>query len=163
MPSDNSKSILSSLLRDRHVMVECPACNREFRLADAEAFHGDNLTPAAREFLKTRQDELAERRKHLADIRKKASGLATQKAVDVGFGKVVEKVAPMLPGFPFAPRDCRALFEPIDYVVFKGLSAGGAVEELRFADIKSGKARLKDHQRQIKEVVEAGRVEFKVI
>ena len=67
--------------------------------------------------------------------------------------KVVEKIGPSLPGFPLQPRDCRALFEPIDYVAFKGLSDRGVVDAVIFVDVKSGGAVLQPNQRKIKKAV----------
>lgn len=159
--SENNSAILESLRHDRNIRVECPSCAEEFPLAKAELFHDENLTPAAVEYLNKRKDGLADRREELRDMKRKATVVAGRIAVDAGFGKIVEKVAPMLPGFPFAPGDCRAIFEPIDYVVFEGLSAHGLVDALRFSDVKSGRARLKHSQAQIRDVVGRGRVEFK--
>jgi predicted Holliday junction resolvase-like endonuclease len=63
----------------------------------------------------------------------------------------------------FSPRDCRALFEPIDYLIFPGLAARRRVDCVIFADVKSGKARLKSMQRDIHRIVDTGRVFFKTI
>lgn len=59
------------------------------------------------------------------------------------------------------PEDCRALFEPIDYVAFAGLSRTGRVERLGFLDVKTGGAGLNRHQKAVKEAVEKGAVEFR--
>ncbi len=76
----------------------------------------------------------------------------------MGIGKIVEKIAPSLPGFPVNSADCRSLFEPIDYIVFRGLSTAGHVEAIYFVDVKSGNARLNTTQKQIRQIVESGKV-----
>jgi predicted Holliday junction resolvase-like endonuclease len=43
--------------------------------------------------------------------------------------------------FGFTCGDCRAIFEPIDYLVFTGLCKGANVESLLFVDVKSGLVR----------------------
>ena len=84
-------------------------------------------------------------------------------AESVGIGKVVEKIAPSLPGFPVNSADCRSLFEPIDYVVFQGLSRFGKVEAIQFVDVKSGGARLNGIQQQVRHAVESGKVRMLIV
>jgi predicted Holliday junction resolvase-like endonuclease len=81
----------------------------------------------------------------------------------VNLGKIVEKIVPSFASFAHAPGDCRALFEPIDYLIFSGLSSRSRVDSLHFVDVKSGKARLSPGQRSIKTIVEAGAVEFSTL
>ena len=76
-------------------------------------------------------------------------------------GKVVEKIAPSLAGFPALTEECRALFEPIDYVVFQGLRKG-VVDSLQFVDVKSGNAKLTTRQKEIRDAVEDGKVRLVV-
>lgn len=80
------------------------------------------------------------------------------KAVNIGF--ILERLAPAMKGFRFSRNDCRSLFDPIDYVIFEGLDAKGVVSRIIFADIKTGGSRLNSVQREIKSVVEHGRVEM---
>ena len=53
------------------------------------------------------------------------------------------------------------MFDPIDYVIFEGLSEKQKVEKIIFMDIKSGKARLSQKQKKIKEAVDNKHVQFK--
>jgi predicted Holliday junction resolvase-like endonuclease len=76
--------------------------------------------------------------------------------------RVLEQVAPVLPGFGLNPRDCRQLSNPIDYIAFDGLSDRGVVDSLSFIDVKTGDARLDPHQQLIKEALVAGRIEWLV-
>jgi predicted Holliday junction resolvase-like endonuclease len=83
-----------------------------------------------------------------------------QQVIDVNVGKILEKVAPVCDGFGFHPRDYCPLFDPIDYIVFDGLSAHGEVKSITFMDVKTGGGSLNLRQRQIKGAVEAGKVEW---
>ena len=53
------------------------------------------------------------------------------------------------------------MFDPIDYVIFEGLSEKQKVEKIIFMDIKSGKARLSQKQKKIKAAVDNKQVQFK--
>ena len=83
-------------------------------------------------------------------------------------GKMAEQVAPFLNGFRYVPSDCKFLGDPIDYVVFHGLSdhrhAGGPADQIEviFLDVKSGRSQLSKWQRAIVDAVNSGRVRFEV-
>ncbi len=72
------------------------------------------------------------------------------------------KIAPSLEGFP---ERCRSGLpqlarRTIDYIVFRGLHRG-VIDSLKFVDIKSpGRARLNDHQRSIRTLVESAKISF---
>jgi predicted Holliday junction resolvase-like endonuclease len=82
-------------------------------------------------------------------------------------GQLAEQIAPLLPGFPFHPSDFRFLGQPIDFVVFVGLTEAkeglGDIQEVVIGDIKQGNARLSPHQRAIKRAVDDGRVRWETI
>jgi predicted Holliday junction resolvase-like endonuclease len=54
------------------------------------------------------------------------------------------------------------LFDPIDYVIFEGLHSKGIVTKIVFTDIKTGNAKLKSSQKEIRELVNAKKVTLKV-
>ncbi len=67
-------------------------------------------------------------------------------------GQFAEQLAPYFPDFPYSPNELRWLGKPIDYVVFKGMDHND-LQEIVFLEIKSGKAQLNEHQRQIKKLL----------
>lgn len=74
-------------------------------------------------------------------------------------GQFSEQFAPLLPDFPYEIGDCKFFGQPIDYIVFKGMSAG-QVEEVIILDVKTGNAKLNKVQRQIKDCIKDGKVTF---
>jgi predicted Holliday junction resolvase-like endonuclease len=77
----------------------------------------------------------------------------------VHLGGIAEQIAPLLPGFPYDPKDCRWAGQPIDMIVFDGLEGGGDINVV-FLEIKTGKSQRNKHQRRVKTAVDAGRVRF---
>jgi predicted Holliday junction resolvase-like endonuclease len=77
----------------------------------------------------------------------------------VHLGGIAEQIAPLLPGFPYDPKDCRWAGQPIDMIVFDGLEGGGDINVV-FLEIKTGKAQRNKHQRWVKAAVDAGQVRF---
>jgi predicted Holliday junction resolvase-like endonuclease len=74
-------------------------------------------------------------------------------------GRVYEQLLPYLPGFPFAPRDVRFLGSPVDLVVFDGMDAG-QLKRVVFIEVKTGQAGLTSRERQLRDVVRTGKVEW---
>ena len=74
-------------------------------------------------------------------------------------GKVYEQLVPFLPEFPFSPRDVRFLGSPVDLLVFDGMDRG-ELKRVVFVEVKTGQAQLTPRERQLREVLKAGRVEW---
>jgi predicted Holliday junction resolvase-like endonuclease len=139
---------------------ECPVCERTMRLRDAGLFYLDDFTPEAAERYRQLLEEVKERRKALNELRRSIPVKSQKGAEAVNIGFILERIAPSMKSFAFDHNDCRSLFDPIDYVIFEGLNRKGVVERIVFADIKTGKARLQNKQREIKDLVERNKVEF---
>jgi predicted Holliday junction resolvase-like endonuclease len=156
MPRNEVEILLESLRSDRAIWASAP-CSHEFRLADSELFYGSNIPKTGKEYLRTLQEELKELDRENKRLLAALTTGFTKKSAEVKLGKTVEKVLPALPGFPHDRGDCRGIFEPIDYIAFVGLCRGN-VTRLEFIDVKTGSARLSKVQKEIKDVVEEGKV-----
>src|SRR5208282_1509770 len=100
--------------------------------------------------IKVLREKIRDRKDQLAQARDRMTKRAQNTAAAVNLGKIVEKIVPSFSSFPHVSGDCRALFEPIDYLIFSGLTKARKVDSLLFVDVKSGNARLNKTQRSIK-------------
>ena len=89
--------------------------------------------------------------------KQKADSLKKQRSVVKG--QLVEQIAPLLPEFPYDTSDAKFFGQPIDYVVFDGMSEG-EIRKVVLLDVKTGGASLNKVQRQIRDAIERGDVEF---
>ena len=104
--------------------------------------------------------ELNDRLEQLKKRKISADVGAEKKAIEVGVGKCLEKIMPACKGFCTPLADCRPLFEPIDMILFNGLTAG-KVESITFMEIKTGASRLNTHQRRIRDAIADQEVSFR--
>jgi len=145
------------------LVAECPRCQGEFKLREATIFDGlGQYPPQALEVQSALKEALSQQESELGKRAKMADEGAEQRAVSVGLGKIFEKVIAAHKDFKYPIADCRPLYEPIDLIAFSGLSEG-KVDSVTFLEVKTGKARLNKHEKMIKDAVEEGRVEYKVI
>ncbi len=79
-----------------------------------------------------------------------------KKSSEVRLGQITEQFAPFIPNWEHDPKNFKFLGAPID-----GISFNLKDEEIVFVEIKSGKARLSENQKKIKEIIEKGNVVFK--
>lgn len=87
---------------------------------------------------------------------------AVKKSKNVTLWYVHEKLAPILPNFPYNYKDLTFLGKWVDYVVFDGLSEG-TLRQIVFLEIKSWKSRLNKNEQQIKSIVWARRVKHETM
>ena len=148
------------ILKESDIYAEHPGCGGEFKISDALLFDGTKPFPfKALEVQKNLEEGLKKRQEELTKSLKRATTGAQTTAKSVNVGKLLEKVFPTMKDFELELSDCRFLGEPIDLVVFKGLTAG-KVESISFMEVKSGKAVLNKHQKSVKEAIENNKIKF---
>ena len=150
-------------LKASDLIAQCPLCNEEFNLYDALIFDGLGKFPEpAEERRLLLTQEFNERQKELEKRKLSADVQAEKKAIEVGFGKIIEKFIPAYKNLKLQFCECRPLYEPIDLIVFNGLLKA-KVDFITFLEIKSGESRLNRHQRMIRDAITNGKVDLKVL
>jgi len=150
-------------LKGSKLRAECPNCEGEFNLSKAVLFDGTKPFPKnAQEVQEQLQEELKDREEELKTKKNRATKTATNTTIAVNVGKNLEKVLPTLKDFKWALPDSRFLGDPIDLIIFNGLSSG-KVNSISFIEAKSGNARLNQHQKSVKDAIEDKKVSYRVI
>ena len=151
LPLDIS-AMIKTLNRSKLIAV-CPHCGDEFSLSQALLFDGRKEFPSKAEAKRLELlEELKEKTADLLLRQKRATTKSEKTAVAVGIGLIIEKILPAHKNFDLVPADCRFLAEPIDMIVFDGVSEN-KVKKITFMDIKTGGATLNTHQKQIRDAI----------
>jgi predicted Holliday junction resolvase-like endonuclease len=156
-----AKQIIATL-EDEGFCGECPCCGDDLLLRECGLFYHDDFSREGREIYNQYWADLEERKQELRERKKQISSSSEIQAHVTNVGFILEQLAPCLSTFRFACSDCRSIFDPIDYVIFEGLCDKGLVSRIIFADIKTGRARLSQRQREIRELVAKKQVDFDV-
>jgi len=156
----DTDSIIQNL-KNSDLYAEC-VCGSEFKLSDVILFDGTKpFPPEVKEAQELHEQRLKNREENLEKRRK----LATEKAVittaSVNIGKSLEKILPIMEDFKWELPDCRFLGDPIDLITFNGLSQNN-VDSLSFIEVKSGKARLNDNQKSVRDAIEDKKLGYRV-
>ena len=153
-----SKKDVIDALSASALYAQCNKCGGEFKLADSLIFDGLEQFPENALMVKENMEQ--QFKQQMDDFDKKSKMVdegAEQRALYVGFGKIMEKIIPAHKDFNVPLSDCRPLFEPIDMISFNGLYQN-KIESLTFYEIKTGKSRLNKHERMIRDTVNDKRV-----
>lgn len=165
------KHVIRELKSSNQLVARCPRCDSEFPIAQARMFDGTSELPEdAARIIERREREIEARTSQikgglekLGRREKTATEGAEKKAMLVGLCLVLEKIVTCWKDFPHQPQDCRALYEPIDYIAFDGLTDSGKIDQIAFLDVKTGEATLKKRQRLLRDAVKAGQVDYKEV
>lgn len=88
--------------------------------------------------------------------------LAVQQSKATTLWYVSEKIAPLLPNFPYSYKDLVFLGKGVDYLCFDGL-AEWHVKKIVFLEIKTGKSMLNKNEQLIKSAIDTGKVHWETI
>jgi predicted Holliday junction resolvase-like endonuclease len=158
----NLELFLNSL-KTSELIAQCPKCDKEFKLCDSLLLDGTKKFPDEAEEIRLKLiQELAERQKELEKRKISADVTAEKRAVDVGFGKIIEKFIPAYKDLQLQFAECRPLFDPIDILVFNGL-LNRKVDHITFLEIKSGDSNLNKHQRMIRDAILENKVDMRIL
>lgn len=136
-------------------------CGGGFKMSEAFLFDGTGpFSKEAKEVQEKLISSLKEREEELKKKMKRATTGAQTTTKAVNLGKLLEKVIPTMQDFKWHLPDCRFLGDPIDFINFQGL-CNGQITSISFIEVKSGKARLNDHQKCIKDAIEDKKVYYK--
>lgn len=160
MKNSKHQEIIDTLVKG-NFFAECPNCNEEISLRKAGLFDNDNFSDEALEIYQQQLQEIKERKEELKKLRERGTTKSEVGAKSTNIGFILERLAPTLGSFRFNHNDCRSLFDPIDYIIFEGLSTKGQVDKLFFVEIKTGAAPLSRKQKEIKTVINDKKVNFK--
>ncbi len=86
---------------------------------------------------------------------------AVTRSRNVVLGHVNEKIAPLLPNFPYFYKDLVFLWKGVDYLVLDWLSKGD-LKKIVFLEIKSGVSNLNRNEQMVKNCVNQKHVAYEV-
>ncbi len=91
------------------------------------------------------------------DLKKSLKKLNFSKlSMSVKHGKTMEELAPFMKTFPYNPENFRFIGSPIDGIQFDN-------DKIVFVEFKTGNSKLSERQKNIKKVIDNGKVYFKEI
>jgi predicted Holliday junction resolvase-like endonuclease len=154
-----SAGFIDSFQDLRTILCVCPCCGELVRASELHlSVHGK----APKTWLDDYEAELARLADREAEFEATAEEIR-EKAIERGRSRVVERACSCLDSsiarFKYNPYDIKAIFNPVDFVVFDGLNAGGELNDITF--LSKGK-RGDPLQKSVAKTVKNGSYSWKV-
>ena len=140
---------------------QCPYCDSKLNLSEVELFDDKNFGTNSLQYYEQELKKVQKTKERLEGYVKNNFDWLVKNTSSTNFGFIMERIVLTFDSFNYNHNDCRPLFDPIDYIIFEGLTEKGYVENITFVDIKTGNARLKDGQKQIKQTILDKNVKFR--
>jgi predicted Holliday junction resolvase-like endonuclease len=87
---------------------------------------------------------------------------AVERSKNVLIWQVNEKIAPILPWFPYNYKDLVFIWKWIDYIVFDWLSSG-YLKEIVFLEVKSWVSNLNRNETMVKKCIENRKISYDIL
>ena len=120
----NNRKILGviSTLKKGNFLLECPETNEEVAIKSLNLFDNENFNKEAHDLYEKQLEEVQAMKLRLKKLKLVGASKSELSANSVNIGLILERLAPTLKSFRFNQNDCRSIFDPIDYMIFEGLT-----------------------------------------
>ncbi len=87
---------------------------------------------------------------------------AVDRSKNIILWQVNEKIAPILPDFPYDINDLTFIWKWIDYLVFNWLHEWD-LQEIIFLEIKTNKSNLNKNEKMIKDIINRWKIRYEIM
>ncbi len=122
--------LLLFLRENRHIFSICPECGSINRLSDLQLAKRGRYRIDWMDKLETRLQSWETRESNLEERRHELRQAAKQRAEKRELPRLLRKVAPVFSRWKLDPRDVRAIFNPVEFVVFDGMNSERGVRRV---------------------------------
>ena len=156
------RTVVASFQDFRRILGLCPCCGDIFRLTDIEiSYHAtpqrtwlDDLE-AAEERLERAEAKFECEEERIREVARERGRRQLP--------RLLKKAEPMFASRGYFAQDAKPIFDPIDYVIFSGLSRLSFTKNVVMFDGPALSSGRRNIQRSIKRVIEAGNYEWRTV
>jgi len=143
------------------ILCVCPECNDLFYVSEARPYLSGKQPRSVVDDLRAEEGRLDRAEDRLSEIENALRETAARAGLRAA-KKTLKKIDPVFSGAGYNPHDVKVIFDPVTYVIFKGMGDGNLREIVllaRPADSVAGERLHKSIERAVKE----GNLEFKTL
>ena len=146
----------------RNVLVVCPECGEIHRLSDLKLSFRGKATDSWWDAYVDAEAQATAAEDRLRDERDKVRRKAAEKGRKQ-LPALLKRVVPGICKRGYYPQDVKAMFDPVDFVVFDGMNTHSAVKRVVLLDGPPNDKRRETAQRSIKAALKKGNFEWRTI
>ena len=160
---EGSNTFIGLFKAQRNIFGLCPLCGEIFRLSEIKISYKRKFPIDWYDKLLAEGEKLDEREMKLEETLRIIREKATERARRVLLPKLLRKVDPLFTSLGYFPQDAKAIFDPIDFVVFDGMNRDENVRRIVFMDHQTENRDQRIIQKSIEKTIEKERYEWETI
>lgn len=154
--------LLSEFQNFQKILVICPDCKEVYRLSELKLFYRGKVKRSWLDNLRAKEIKV-ERMEQLLDekwdtIRQKAQEKGRKQ-----LPRLLRKCMPVVCSHGYYPQDLKALFDPIDFVIFDGMNLKQNVKRVVLFDGPACDKRREKTQASIKKALNKGNYDWHTV
>ncbi len=158
-----SSTFIGLFKAQRNIFGLCPLCGGIFRLSEIKISYKRKFPIDWYDKLLAEGEELGEKEGELEEKLKIIRKKATERARRVLLPKLLRRVDPLFTSLGYFPQDAKAIFDPIDFVIFDGMNRDENVRRIVFMDHETENRDQRIIQKSIEKTIEKERYEWETI
>lgn len=154
--------LLSDFQNFQKILVICPDCKEIYRLSELKLFYRGKVKHSWLDNLRTKEFKV----EHMEQLLDEKWDEIRQKAQEKGrkeLPKLLRKCVPVVCSHGYYPQDLKALFDPIDFVIFDGMNLKQKVKRVVLFDGPSNNKRREKIQTSIKKAIKKGNYDWHTV
>jgi predicted Holliday junction resolvase-like endonuclease len=160
---EGTNAFIGLFKAQRNLFGLCPLCGEIFRLSDIKISYRRKFPVDWYDELLAEEEKIAERESKLEEKLEGIREKATEHARRVLLPKLLRKVDPLFTSLGYFPQDVKAIFDPIDFVVFDGMNRAEKVKRVVFMDQQTENREQRMIQKSMEKTIEKERYEWETI
>ncbi len=159
MKSDGKSDIIRFFNAQRQIFGICPNSGMFFRLSECKLYTRTRPVEDWMDGLEA-EDERIDRYEERIDAEEEGVREASREKGRRRAARIMRKDDPLFRPRRLDPDDAKVIFNPVDYLVFKGMKSAPAVSKLVFLDRKPAGRENRILQRSIEKAIEKEKYEW---
>jgi len=147
----------------RNIFGICPHCQELFRLSDIKISYKAKFGKDWYDKLQEQEEKLQEEQIKIEETLKKIREKTIEKTRRVYLPKMLMQADPVFTPLGYYPQDVKALFDPIDFVIFDGMNRDDKVNRVVFMDEHNTKDEIRRVQHSIEMAIKHGNYSFQSV
>jgi len=147
----------------RNIFGICPHCRELFRLSDIKISYKAKFGRDWYDKLEEQEEKLQEEQIRIEETLKKIRQRTIERTRKVYLPKMLMQADPVFTPLGYYPQDVKALFDPIDFVIFDGMNRDDKVNRVVFMDEHNTEDEIRRVQHSIETAIKHGKYSFQSV
>jgi predicted Holliday junction resolvase-like endonuclease len=147
----------------RNIFGVCPHCQTLFRLSDIKVSYQRRFSEDWFDKLQSQQEKVEEEQMKLQETLQEIRRRTVERSRKVHLPRMLRQADPVFTPLGYYPQDVKAIFDPLDFVIFDGMNLHENVKRIVFVDEQTTNSEIRRVQSSIETAIRKDKYEFQSV